>query len=120
MSANSAVILAQTLCSNSTLKKLIIRDNPIEEQGFSALADMLKENKALQALDLVGCTTGLVGIVNIVQVLQHNSTLKSLMLSKEHLSNSMCTAVNSQAKDRIQWCPNECSINKTSTGKYIH
>ena len=59
--ANSTVALADALSNYSTLQKLSLAHNPIGEQGFTALANMLKVNKSLEMLNMVGCVAGVDG-----------------------------------------------------------
>jgi hypothetical protein len=47
-----AVLLAECLKRNHTLRELSIGLNMIEEQGFEAIAEMLCENQIMQRLDL--------------------------------------------------------------------
>ena len=83
ISSESAVELAAALCKTTTLKCLVLSNNPIGEhvEGVTAVAKMLAENKALTKLDLRDCHISSEGAVELAAALCKNSTLKDLNLN---------------------------------------
>ena len=78
--SEGAHMLADALSENSTLKDLIMDGNPIEDSGANSLAEMLKTNTSLESL-WINETVGKQGLYQIIESLQHNSTLKELILN---------------------------------------
>ena len=82
--------LAQALCVNTSVKILQLSDNPLDDEGAKALAEMLGGNGAessgtvnttLEHVDLSDCSIGPVGAQHLAQALCVNTSVKTLDLS---------------------------------------
>ena len=88
--------LAQALCVNTSVKTLDLSRNPLGDEGAKALAEMLGGNGAessgtvnttLEHVDLSSCNIGPVGAQHLAQALCVNTSVKTLDLSDNHLSD---------------------------------
>ena len=79
--------LAQALCVNTSVKTLTLSDNPLDDEGAKALAEMLGGNGAensgtvnttLEHVDLSDCSIGLLGAKHLAQALCVNTSVKTL------------------------------------------
>ncbi|XP_031212965.1 leucine-rich repeat-containing protein 74A isoform X2 [Mastomys coucha] len=97
--------IAITLVSNTTVLKLELEDNCIQEEGIQSLMEMLHENYYLQELNVSGNNLGLEGARTISDFLQeNNSSLWKLKLSgnsfKEECAALLCQALSSNYRIR--------------------
>ena len=83
--------VARTLYSNTVLESLDLSLNSIEDRGAIALADMLLHNKKLKHLYLWDFFRSFTakGTQALLQSLEHNNTLRTLMLSKIELPHEI-------------------------------
>ncbi|RLN97670.1 hypothetical protein BBJ28_00002544 [Nothophytophthora sp. Chile5] len=73
-------LVARSLMTNHTVRKLIIRDHAIGDDGAIALARMLCNNTTLECLDLYGNGIGDRGIEALAQALYGHGSLTHLFL----------------------------------------
>uniref|UniRef100_A0A8C6GZL4 Leucine rich repeat containing 74A n=1 Tax=Mus spicilegus TaxID=10103 RepID=A0A8C6GZL4_MUSSI len=97
--------IAITLVSNTTVLKLELGDNCIQEEGIMSLMEMLHENYYLQELNVSDNNLGLEGARIISNFLQeNNSSLWKLKLSgnsfKEECAALLCQALSSNYRIR--------------------
>ena len=90
---NGAVIISKTLISHEALKHLEISDNPIGDDGISAISDSLHINKSLIQLVAFNCEFHSKGAKSIAKMLQANKTLKYLDISKNQIGDDGTAAV---------------------------
>ena len=97
-------LLAQGLCSNTTVKKISFGDNPIGDEGAMAFASMLggsisrvvgfeNAQTALQDVNLSLCSIGSVGAQHLAQALCVNTSVKTLDLSHNLLGDEGAKAL---------------------------
>ena len=101
--SNGAKSIGNMLKKNKTLKFLNISDNPIGDDGISAVASGIKTNTstALIELNISGCEFHSEGIKSIAAVLKSNKTLKSLNLSENHVGNNEISTLACGIQDNI-------------------
>ena len=92
-----AVVLAEVLCHNSSLKMLDLSNNSIRDAGALALAQALHHNAILKMLFLSNNGISDNGAVALAQALHHNSTLKRLNLSNNSTSSDVGAVAIAQA-----------------------
>ena len=95
-----ATALAEVLKENRTLQQLNVGYNSIGQGGATALAEMLKENSSLKHLNLDDDSIGGKGTAILVESLKYNTTLKKLWLSWRY---KLLTFLSPAQKDRIVW-----------------
>ena len=92
MSSVGAQHLAQALCVNTSVKTLMLSDNPLGDEGAKALAEMLGRNGAessgavnttLEHVDLTWCSIGPVGAHYLEQALHVSTSVKTLEFRKQ-------------------------------------
>ncbi|NP_001032872.2 leucine-rich repeat-containing protein 74A [Rattus norvegicus] len=114
--------IAITLVSNTTVLKLELEDNSIQEEGILSLMEMLHENYYLQELNVSDNNLGLEGARIISDFLQeNNSSLWKLKLSgnkfKEECALLLCQALSSNYRIRsLNLSHNEFS---DTAGEYL-
>ncbi|XP_052041314.1 leucine-rich repeat-containing protein 74A [Apodemus sylvaticus] len=114
--------IAITLVSNTTVLKLELEDNCIQEEGILSLMEMLHENYYLQELNVSNNHLGLEGARIISDFLQeNNSSLWKLKLSgnnfKEECASLLCQALSSNYRIRsLNLSHNEFS---DTAGEYL-
>ena len=96
--------LAEALCTNMTLKVLLLNGCPTEEAGAASIADMMGKNQCLVKLDLTTLSVGAVGAIKLVESLQHNSTSRpsgtwEVQVSHHHSSVQW----GSGESEMVQW-----------------
>ena len=79
-SAANVFVLADVLKSNTTVIKLNLCDNDIDDAGAGGLADALKSSTTLTVLDLSENSIGDAGVANLADALKSNNTLAKLNL----------------------------------------
>ncbi|PAA66878.1 hypothetical protein BOX15_Mlig017861g6, partial [Macrostomum lignano] len=68
------------------LRRIALNNNPlIDDQGAQVLADALKDDLWVKAIDLQGCGIGNAGAKSLLAVLKLNTTLVVLDLRRNHL-----------------------------------
>ena len=83
---DGAYQLANALHTNDTLQNLYLQYNPIGLSGASSFAEMLIENESLKLLDLHSDSIGgELGSVILIDSLQQNTTLETLVLPILHV-----------------------------------
>ena len=75
-----AVMLAEILKHNNTLKHIVIKNNNIGDKGAIALADSLKYNTTVRFIDLSYNKIGEKGIVALATAIKQNTTLEFICL----------------------------------------
>ena len=111
LTCNGAENIGETLRTNKTLKHLIISNNPIGDDGISAIASGITSNAntALIELNISHCEFHSKGIKSIANVLKINRTLKRLNISKNHIGDDAISTLGLDIQD-----------NTTLTKLYIH
>ena len=71
-------------------------DNSIGEEGAKAFGKMLKENRTLKKLDLLGDDTLGEGVYMLTSSLQENNTLQKLVISY--------LEYRPRSDPRVEWC----------------
>ena len=78
-------VLGPVLSINTTLERLNLAENKIEDHMCDAIASSLQENSTLKAINLFGNRIGDTGAIKLAQCLQKdNSTLEQLNLASNH------------------------------------
>ena len=94
--------LAQALCVNTSVKTLMLSDNPLGDDGAKALAEMLGGNGAessgtvnttLEYVAINLCDIGPVGAQHLAQALRVNTSAKTLDLSDNFLDDEGAKAL---------------------------
>ncbi|XP_067029222.1 NLR family CARD domain-containing protein 3-like isoform X2 [Acropora muricata] len=80
-------VCTETLKTNSTPTKLVLRDCNIDHANAAELAGLLKENSTLTSLTLCDCAIDKVGADALAKGLKENSTLTLLDLSHNQIEN---------------------------------
>ncbi|KAG7381164.1 hypothetical protein PHYPSEUDO_006340 [Phytophthora pseudosyringae] len=80
LEAEGCALVARSLSTNHTVRKLIIRDHAIGDDGAIALSKMLCNNTTLEYLDLYGNNIGDRGAEALAQALYGHDSLKFLSL----------------------------------------
>ena len=78
---DGAVILADGIKKNNTLKSLEIGDNDIRDRGAIAIANSLTHNTTMKVLGINGNPISRDGAIAIAKAITNNKTLKKLYLS---------------------------------------
>ena len=81
INAANAVVLADVLKSNTTVTKLDLHHNFIDDACLASLAEMLKSNTTLTKLNLCSADFGAAGAASLAEALKSNTTLTKLNLS---------------------------------------
>ena len=92
-------VCTETLKTNSTPTKLVLRDCNIDHANAAELAGQLKENSTLTSLTLCDCAIDKVGADALATGLKENSTLTSLDLSHNAISNHNADALAKGLKE---------------------
>ncbi|KAI8347093.1 hypothetical protein B0O80DRAFT_217857 [Mortierella sp. GBAus27b] len=88
--------VAQTLRRNLSLKTLVMANNNLDPARVAVLADALKLNIGLEALDLSNnrvCGPDITGVVALTQKLAYNKTLRKLTLSNTGMQSEGAIAL---------------------------
>ena len=93
LTCTGAVNISKVLRVNKTLKYLDISDNPVGDDGISAISDGLHVNTTLIQLVACSCEFCSNGANSIAELLQTNKTLKYLDISRNHIDDDGVTAV---------------------------
>ena len=111
LTCNDAENIGETLRTNKTLKHLIIPNNPIGDDGISAIASGITSNTntALTELNISHCEFHSKGTKSIADVLKINRTLKSLNISRNHIGDDAISTLGLGIQD-----------NTTLTKLFIH
>ena len=98
--------LAQSLCENVTLNKLVLSmfDVPVGDQigsdGAIAFADMLKVNNSMEHFELLfDRSLGRTGSMSLVKSLDFNSTIKHIKIPQHYFSPIEVMAISK----RVEW-----------------
>lgn len=98
--------LAQSLCENVTLEKLVLSmfDVPVSDQigtdGAIAFADMLKVNKSMEHFELLfDKSLGRTGSMSLVKSLDFNSTVKRIKIPQHYFSPIEVMSITK----RVEW-----------------
>ena len=84
----SAIVILQSLSNITTLKYLNIKNNQITEEAGEALASVVMYNTRLEELHVSGNNLGK-GILTVAKALQHISSLRSLDLGNNNISEEV-------------------------------
>ena len=91
--AQSASCLAEALKLNLALKALDLQEIGIDDQGATGLAEALKVNSTLTELDLRDNDIGDQGATGLAEALKVNSTLTELVLGDNGIGNQGVTGL---------------------------
>ncbi|KAE8994433.1 hypothetical protein PF011_g16739 [Phytophthora fragariae] len=86
-------LVARSLSTNHTVRKLIIRDHAIGDDGAAALSKMLCNNTTLECLKLFGNAIGDRGAEALAQALYGHDSLTHLSLRNNRISDRGATAL---------------------------
>ena len=112
---NTAIRLAALPHYNNVLRELWLQVNDIGQQGARELSTVLKSNKSLETLSLLGCSSiTSSGAMVLVNCLHDNSSLKRLQLSEAYKSDCSKEPDYSDVEEWVEWCPD---ITQQSTVK---
>ena len=99
--------LAEAMSGSSKLTVLELSWNSIQETGASALAGMLKYDRCLIKVLLTGCVSmGAGGVTELIESLNHNSTVKTLCLPEKYKNT---IPLPSEVQKRVIWCSESSS-----------
>ncbi|XP_065900939.1 protein NLRC3-like [Dysidea avara] len=90
---DGATAIAQAITNNKTLKKLIIIKCEITSTGATAIANSLLHNTSLEELDMSGNAIGQDGATTIAQAITNNKTLKKLIINRCEITSTEATAI---------------------------
>ena len=93
LTCTGAVNISEVLRINKTVKYLDISDNPVGDDGISAISDGLHVNATLIQLVARSCKFYSKGAESIAEMLQTNKTLKYLDISGNHIDDDGITTV---------------------------
>ena len=99
IATEGATALAEMLKENRTLQQLDVSGNSIGQGGATALAEMLKENRTLQQLDVSGNSIGQGGATALAEMLKENRTLQQLDVSGNSIGQGGATALAEMLKE---------------------
>ena len=88
-----AATLAEVLKENRTLQQLDVSINSFGNGGATALAEMLKENRTLQQLNVSFNSIGNGGATALAEMLRENRTLQQLHVSFNSIGDGGATAL---------------------------
>ncbi|EEY65765.1 myosin-like protein [Phytophthora infestans T30-4] len=87
LEAEGCALVARSLSTNHTVRKLIIRDHAIGDDGAVALSKMLCNNTTLECLDLYGNNIGDRGAEALAQALYGHDSLRRLCLRSNAITD---------------------------------
>ncbi|ETP35532.1 hypothetical protein F442_16303 [Phytophthora nicotianae P10297] len=93
LQAEGCALVARSLSTNHTVRKLIIRDHAIGDDGAVALSKMLCNNTTLEYLDLYGNNIGDLGAEALAQALYGHDSLRRLCLRSNLITDRGATAL---------------------------
>ena len=93
LTCTGAVNISKVLRVNKTVKYLDISDNPVGDDGISAISDGLHDNTTLIQLVACSCEFHSKGAESIAKMLLTNKTLKYLDISGNHIEDDGITVV---------------------------
>ena len=99
IATEGATALAEMLKENRTLQQLNVHSNSIGQGGATALAEMLKENRTLQQLDVGGNSIGQGGATALAEMLKENTTLQQLNIGFNSIGQGGATALAEMLKE---------------------
>jgi len=79
---DDAVVLAEALKCNISLRMINLGKNQVNDRGAMALADMLTVNETLESMSLTSNSISTEGLTALVQGLQQNVTLRFLEVER--------------------------------------
>ena len=114
---STVIRLATLLHYNNVLRELWLQVNDIGQQGASEISRVLKSNKSLETLSLLGCSSiTSSGAIVLVNCLHDNSSLKRLQLSEAYKSDCAKEPGYSDVESRVEWC---ADVTQQSTVKIV-
>ena len=90
---DGATAIAQAITNNKTLKELIINNCEITSTGATAIANSLQHNTSLEVLDMSYNAIGKDGATAIAQAITNNKTLKELIINNCEITSIGATAI---------------------------
>ncbi|XP_065900930.1 protein NLRC3-like [Dysidea avara] len=90
---DGATAIAQAITNNKTLKKLIINGCEITSTGATAIANSVLHNTSLEELDMSNNAIGEDGATAIAQAITNNKTLKKLIINGCEITATGATAI---------------------------
>jgi Ran GTPase-activating protein (RanGAP) involved in mRNA processing and transport len=81
-------VVIRELGRNTTVTNLFIRYSELSRENNQQLKSMLRQNTALESLDLAADFIGSAGLAEIAPVLYHNTSIKALDLTNNSLHDS--------------------------------
>ena len=94
-----ATALAEMLKENRTLQQLDVSRNSIGDEGATALVEVLKANRTLQQLDIRINSVGIGGATALAEMLKENKTLQYLDISNNSIGDGGATALAEMLKE---------------------
>ena len=116
IATEGATALAEMLKENRTLQQLNVRYNSIGQGGATALAEMLKENRTLQQLDVRYNSIGQGGATALAEMLKENRTLQQLDVSNNSIGQGGATALAEMLKENRTLQQLDVSLNSIGQG----
>lgn len=99
-----AELLSEGLCNTASLQILNVRSSRITSKGAKVLANALTKNESLQFLDLTSNSIGDDGAIAIADALAHsNSTLADLRVPWNNIGSSGVKALKHMVKIKTIW-----------------
>ena len=97
--------LANAIAKNTTIKKLRLSYNNINDEGIKHLANALKENNTLEVLDLGSNNIGDEGAKCLADMLVANKSLQSIGLGDNNIGDegAKCIADMLAVNKTLQW-----------------
>ena len=111
-----ATALAEMLKENRMLQQLDVGHNSIGDGGATALAEMLKGNMMLQKLDISSNFIGDGGATVLAEMLKENRTLQQLDVSFNSIGDGGATALTEMLKGNRMLQQLNISVNSIGDG----
>ena len=116
MLASGVNFMSSEGLKNVRITTLVIHDNNITERGATALAEMLKENRTLQQLNVSHNSIGHGGATALVEILKENRTLQQLTVSSNFIGDEGATTLAEMLKENRTLQQLNISMNSIGDG----
>ena len=111
-----AATLAEMLKENRTLEQLDVNHNSIGDGGATALAEMLKENRTLQQLNVSLNSIGVGGATALAEMLKENRTLQQLNVMHNSIGVGGASALAEMLKENRTLQQLDVNLNSIGVG----
>ena len=99
MLAGGANFMSSTGLKSVRITKLVLSENSITDRGATTLAEMLKENRTLQHMNVSNNSIGVGGVTALAEMLKENRTLQHMNVSSNSIGDGGATALVEMLKE---------------------